>query len=191
MAAWCQLRKKRPSQQVSALLTGLGSRLFKNQIFIVSSRSLLRPSLPALWWINISKSDSYSEPFRNLIQMLTFSTALWGKHFGKGQQSGNLQACDSDVGKSAQEVLRCPTSPAGPSEGSQVTGSLPLPFMRSQLSVRETSCSELMSFSPASYTSRLFGLPGTCLYLQTAPRRVPQASRVTTHSFHCLSHAFI
>lgn len=68
MAAWCQLRKKLPSQLVLYWL--VYDPIVSNQIFIVPCCSLLRPFLPALWWINIPWSES---SFTNLVQTLKFS----------------------------------------------------------------------------------------------------------------------
>lgn len=49
-------------------------------------------------------SESYSESFTSLVQIKKFSIALWRKHFGKLQQSGNLKARESNMGKNAHEM---------------------------------------------------------------------------------------
>lgn len=101
-------KKLLPRQVLCQLVYDL---IFSNQIFIVSCHSSLRLSHPALWWINIPTSESYSESFTKMVQILKFTIALWGKHSGELQQSGNLNAYESNVGKNAREIVEFPQQP--------------------------------------------------------------------------------
>lgn len=108
MAASCQLRKSFLS--ASALLIGLWSQLFKSNIYCLVS--LFIKTLPSsLWWIHIPTSESYSGSFTKMVQILKFTIALWGKPSGELQQSGNLKAYESNVGKKARGIAELPPQP--------------------------------------------------------------------------------